>query len=112
VQHVALVMTVCLLLCVIDISAPLEKILSINVQKIFENYESNKTAQTAFSEAVAAAVKELQEMTNVIMKLQEEMNTLSKGVENAALLDSFCSKFKAKSEEKMETFRIQKRHFI
>ncbi|MDR1890638.1 MAG: OmpH family outer membrane protein [Puniceicoccales bacterium] len=110
-KKIAAVITVCLLLCITDISAAVQKILSVDVRKVFENYESAKTAQAAFSEAVAAADKELQEMNNAMLKLQEEIYTLSERVENTALLDSVREKSKRESEEKMEAFRVQEREF-
>ncbi|MDR1457436.1 MAG: OmpH family outer membrane protein [Puniceicoccales bacterium] len=108
---VVAVVAMCLL-CIADVSAAVQKILSIDVQKVFENYESAKASQVAFSEATAAAEKELNEMGDALIKLREEIDTLNERAENTALLDSVREKSKLEVEEKMEVFRIKEGEFI
>ncbi|MDR1528117.1 MAG: OmpH family outer membrane protein [Puniceicoccales bacterium] len=108
---VAAIVAICLLY-VTNVSAAVQKILSVDMQKVFENYESAKTAQAAFSEAVVAAEKELKEMGDALTKLQEEIGTLGERAENAALLDSVREKSRQEAEEKTEVLRIKEGEFI
>ncbi|MDR2603581.1 MAG: OmpH family outer membrane protein [Puniceicoccales bacterium] len=100
------------LLRMADVSAAVQKILSVDLQKVFENYESAKTANAVFSEAVVAAEKELKEMGDALTKLQEEIGILNERAENAALLDSVREKSRQEIEEKMEVLRGKEKEFI
>ncbi|MDR2778871.1 MAG: OmpH family outer membrane protein [Puniceicoccales bacterium] len=108
---IAVIMAVCSL-CTTDVSAAIQKILSVDVQKVFENYENAKVVQAAFSEAVQAADKELKEMGDALTKLQEEIGTLSERTENTALLDSVREKSRLEAEEKTEALRVKEGEFI
>jgi Skp family chaperone for outer membrane proteins len=108
---VAIVVAMCLL-CMTNVSAAVQKILSVDIQRVFENYDSAKTAQAAFSEAVAAADKELREMGDALTKLQEEIGTLNERAENTALLDSVREKSKQEVEEKTEALRVKEGEFM
>ncbi|MDR2777125.1 MAG: OmpH family outer membrane protein [Puniceicoccales bacterium] len=101
------------LLCIADVSAAVaQKILSVDVQKVFESYEDAKVAQAAFSETVAAANKEFKELGDALTKLQEEIGALNEKAENVALLDSVREKSKLEAEEKTEVLRIKEGEFI
>ncbi|MDR0742071.1 MAG: OmpH family outer membrane protein [Puniceicoccales bacterium] len=101
------------LLCTPGVSAVVtQKILSVDVQKVFENYEGAKVAQAAFSETVVAADKELKELGDALTKLQEEIGTLNEKAENTALLDSIREKSKQEAEEKTEILHIKEGEFI
>ncbi|MDR0693600.1 MAG: OmpH family outer membrane protein [Puniceicoccales bacterium] len=108
---VAAVVAMCLL-CIADVSAAVQKILSVDMQRVFENYESAKTTQVAFSEAVESAERELKEMGDALVKLQEEIGTLNERAENAALLDSVREKSRLEVDEKMEALRVREGEFI
>ncbi|MDR2432501.1 MAG: OmpH family outer membrane protein [Puniceicoccales bacterium] len=108
---VVAVVAMCLL-CIADVSAAVQKILSVDLQKVFESYEGAKAVNAAFSEAVAAAEKELKEMGDALTKLQEEICALNERAENAALLDAVREKSRLEIEEKMEAFRVKEGEFI
>jgi Skp family chaperone for outer membrane proteins len=99
-------------LSIVDISAAAQKRLSVDVQKVFENYESAKVSQAAFSEAVMAANQELKEMGDALVKLDEEIGTLNERAENATLLDSVRKKSKLEAEEKTEALRVKEKEFV
>ncbi|MDR2628856.1 MAG: OmpH family outer membrane protein [Puniceicoccales bacterium] len=110
-KRVATIVAVCLL-CMTDVSAVVQKILSVDVQKVFEKYENAKAAQVVFSETVAAANKELKELGDALTKLQEEISTLNEKVGNTALLDSIREKSRQEAEEKTEILRVKEGEFI
>jgi hypothetical protein len=58
-NNFAAVAAFCLLLSISDISAARQKILSIEVRKVFRNYKSAKIVQAACSETFTVANKEL-----------------------------------------------------
>lgn len=82
-----------------------QKILSVDVQKVFENFEKAKSAQAAYSESVAAADKELREMYESIMKMNDEIKELQAKADNTALTESARNKFKNEANTKMEDMR-------
>ncbi len=82
-----------------------QKFLSVDVQKVFENYEKAKAAQAAYSESVAAADKELKEMYEIIVKMNDEVKDLQSKADNSALTDAARNKFKNEASAKMEEVR-------
>ncbi len=82
-----------------------QKILSVDVQKVFENFEKAKAAQSAYGESVTAADKELKEMYESIVKMNEEAKELQAKSENTALTEAARSKLKKDATAKMEDVR-------
>jgi outer membrane protein len=89
-----------------------QKILSVDVQKVFENYEVAKASRAARSEAIAAADRELKEMYDSMVKLQEEISELNEKAENATLVDTAREKFRDEVTQKIETLRIKEGEFM
>ncbi|MDR2720779.1 MAG: OmpH family outer membrane protein [Puniceicoccales bacterium] len=81
------------------------KILSVDVQKVFDNFEKAKAAQAAYNEAVSVADKELREIYDEIVKINDEVKDLQAKADNAALTDTARSKFKAEAMTKTEELR-------
>jgi Skp family chaperone for outer membrane proteins len=108
---VTVVAASCALICGVDVAAA-QKILSVDLQKVFENYEDAKAAQTAYGKAVSAADKELKELYDSAMKLQEEVSALNEKADNSALLDSAREKFRAEADEKTEALRVKEEEFV
>jgi Skp family chaperone for outer membrane proteins len=95
-----------------DAFAAAQKILSVDVRKVLESYEAAKNTKTTYEESLAAADKELKEMYDSAMKLQEEIGGLHEKSENTALIDSAREKFKQEAAEKFETLRIKEEEII
>ncbi|MDR2738091.1 MAG: OmpH family outer membrane protein [Puniceicoccales bacterium] len=108
---VTVVAASCVLVHGVDAAAA-QKILSVDVQKVFESYEDAKVAQAAYGKAVAAADKELKEIYDSAMKLQEEISALNEKADNNALLDSAREKFRAEADEKTENLRVKEEEFV
>jgi Skp family chaperone for outer membrane proteins len=81
------------------------KIFSVDVQKVFDNFEKAKTAQAAYGEAVSVADKELHEMYEEVMRTNDEVKDLQAKADNPALTDTARSKFKAEVTAKTEELR-------
>jgi Skp family chaperone for outer membrane proteins len=93
-------------------SAAALKILSVDVSRVFEEYEDAKKSRISYSEEVAAANKEFREMYDAVIKLQEEIGSLNEKSENQALLDSVREKFRNEVAEKMEVLRMKEEELI
>jgi outer membrane protein len=107
-----LVVLACSLVCAGVTEAASVKMLSVDVQKVFENYNAANVAQAALKEAFDAADRELKDMFDAAMKLQEEIGELNEKAENSALLDSVREKFKNEAAEKLETLRVKEKEFV
>jgi Skp family chaperone for outer membrane proteins len=81
------------------------KILSVDVQKVFDNFEKAKKVQAAYNEAVAAADKELREVYDEVMKINEEIKDLQAKADNGALTDTARNKFRADAAAKTEDLK-------
>jgi Skp family chaperone for outer membrane proteins len=110
-KMIIVVAALCLSVYGVDAAAA-QKILSVDVQKVFENYEDAKTAQAAYGRAISAADKELKELYDSAMKLQEEISALNEKADNTALLDSVREKFRAEADEKAEALRVKEEEFL
>jgi Skp family chaperone for outer membrane proteins len=93
-------------------AAPAQKIFSIDVQKVMDNYEVAKASLAAFSADEASASKDLKEMYDAMMKLQEEISELNEKAENTSLVDSAREKFKNEANEKGEVLRVKNTEFL
>jgi Skp family chaperone for outer membrane proteins len=87
------------------------KILSVDVQKVFENFEKAKASQAAHNEAVSAADKELRAIYEEIIKVNDEVKDLQAKAENSALTDVARNKFKAEVTAKTEELRKKDMEF-
>jgi Skp family chaperone for outer membrane proteins len=89
-----------------------QKILSVDVQKVFEEYEDAKASRATYSDSVTAANKEFKEMYDSVVKLQEEIGSLNEKAENTALLDSAREKFRSEAAEKLDVLRIKEEELL
>jgi Skp family chaperone for outer membrane proteins len=112
VQIFATVVACCSFVSVADTFAAAQKIFSVDIRKVLENYEDAKATKVTYEESLAAADKELKEMYDSAMKLQEEIGALHEKAENTALIDSAREKFKQEAAEKFETLRIKEEEII
>ena len=97
-------------------SAPLgaasQKILSVDVPKVFENYQAATEARKEFGESWAGVEKELKEMYDGIVKLQEEIATLREKSEDSVLVASAREKLKAEVEDRLQTLHNKEEEFL
>jgi Skp family chaperone for outer membrane proteins len=106
-------LVIVLLSCAAKVSAaPSQKILSVNLQKVFENYDEAKASQAAFSESIAVAQEEFKEMYEAATKLQEEIAELNEKAENTALLDSAREKFRGEAAGKVDVLRAKEKELF
>lgn len=89
-----------------------QKIVSVDLQKVFEQYEAAQTAQAAYNADFEAAGQEFRGMYDEGVKLQEEINALHEKADNAALLESAREKYRNEAEEKIEQLRAKETEFI
>ena len=101
----------CTLLNTSNLSAA-QKIVSVDLQKVFEQYEAAKAAQTAYNADFEAAGQEFRGMYDEGVKLQEEIAALNEKAENEALLESAREKYRNEAEEKIEQLRAKETEFI
>ncbi|MDR3274364.1 MAG: OmpH family outer membrane protein [Puniceicoccales bacterium] len=87
------------------------KILSVDVQKVFDNFEKAKTIQGAYNEAVTVADKELRGMYEEVVKINDEVKDLQSKSDNSALTDTARSKFKVEVSTKTEELRKKDMEF-
>ncbi|MDR1255952.1 MAG: OmpH family outer membrane protein [Puniceicoccales bacterium] len=94
-------------LCVASASAwpTSTKILSVDIQKVLENFEKAKKTRLEYTEAVAVAEKELRAVYEEVMKINDEVKELQAKADNSALTDTARSKFKAEATAKGEELR-------
>lgn len=81
------------------------KILTVDVQKVFDNYEKAKAAQAAYNESLSAADKELRTMYESIVKLNDEAKELQLKADNTALTDAARNKYRNEANAKLEEVR-------
>lgn len=81
------------------------KILTVDVQKVFENYDKAKSAQAAYNESLTAADRELRDMYESIVKMNEEAKDLQLKADNITLADAVRDKYKNEASAKMEDVR-------
>jgi Skp family chaperone for outer membrane proteins len=81
------------------------KIVSLDVQKVFDNFEKAKTVQSADNEAVTVAGKELRGMYEAVVKINHEVKDIQSKADNNALTDTARSKCKAEVATKTEQLR-------
>ncbi|MDE6432487.1 MAG: OmpH family outer membrane protein [Opitutales bacterium] len=82
-----------------------QKILTVDIQKVFENYDKAKAAQAAYAESVSAADKELREMYEELVKISDTVKELQAKADNTNLTDSARNKFKNEANAKLEEMR-------
>ena len=102
----------CTLVSTSNASAAAQKIVSVDLQKVFEKYEAAQTAQAAYNADFEAAGQEFRGMYDEGIKLQEEINALHEKADNEALLDSAREKYRNEAEEKIEQLRAKETEFI
>ena len=86
------------LFCLSSLDAAPQKILSVDMQKVLEEYKDAQAARTAMEEAVKSADNELKEMYDAIVALNKEIDELNEKAENTALLDDAREKFKKEAD--------------
>jgi Skp family chaperone for outer membrane proteins len=87
------------------------KILSVDVQRVFDNFEKAKSAQAAYGEAVSAADKELRNVYEEVMKINDEVRELQSKADNNALTDVARNKFRAEASAKTDDLRKKDMEF-
>lgn len=102
----------CTLAITSNLSAASQKILSVDLQKVFENYEAAQAAQAAYNADFEAAGQEFRGMYDDGMKLQEEINALHEKADNEALVESAREKYRNEAEEKIEQLRAKETEFL
>ena len=100
------------LFCLSSLDAAPQKILSVDMQKVLEEYKDAQAARTAMEEAVKSADNELKEMYDAIVALNKEIDELNEKAENAALLDDAREKFKKEAEDKTEVLHEKEGEFM
>ncbi|MDR1413396.1 MAG: OmpH family outer membrane protein [Puniceicoccales bacterium] len=109
---IAVAVACCSFVVASDTFAAAQKILSVDIRKILENYEAAKTTRTTYEVSLTAADKELKEMYDSAVRLQEEIGVLHEKSENTALVDSAREKLKQEAAGKIETLRVKEEEII
>ena len=100
------------LFCLSSLDAAPQKILSVDMQKVLEEYKDAQAARTAMEEAVKSADNELKEMYDAIVALNKEIDELNEKAEKTALLHDAREKFKREAEDKTEVLHEKEGEFM
>ena len=100
-----------LLMSTVSLDAFNQKVMTVDLGKVFEKYEVAKTARDVYNKELEAADKELQNMYNEAVKLNEEVQDLTSKANNSALTDNARQKFSDESAKKSEVLKEKEADF-
>ena len=100
-----------LLMSTVSLDAFNQKVVTVDLGKVFEKYEVAKKARDVYNQELEAADKELQTVYNEAVKLNEEIQDLSTKANNSALTDSARQKFSEEAAKKSEVLKEKEATF-
>lgn len=93
------------------LSAFNQKVVTVDLGKVFEKYEVAVKAREVYNKDLEVADKELQNVYNEAVKINEEVQDLTSKADNSALTDSARQKFREEATKKGEILQTKETEF-